>query len=60
MFHHFVGLALRRLRINSLKANPKRFQFMVLRRSTSYSNVLNIDGIKITSTDEVTEDEVNV
>ena len=41
-------------RIDSLKANPKKFQFMVLGRNISDSNVLNIDGMVITSTDEVT------
>ena len=45
---------LNRFRINSLKANPKKFQFIVLGRSISDSYVLNIDGMKVTSTDEVT------
>ena len=40
--------------INSLHGNLKQFQFMVLRRSISDSNVLNIDDIRISSTDEVT------
>ena len=35
------------------KTNPKKFQFMVLGRSISDSHVLNIDGMEITSTDEV-------
>ena len=42
-------------RINSLKANPTKFQFMVLERSLlSYFYVLNIDGMNTTSTNEVT------
>ena len=41
-------------RINSWKANPKKFQFMVLGRSISDSYVLNIDGMEIKSTTEVT------
>ena len=45
---------LNRFRINSLKANPKKFQFMVLGRSISDSYVLNIDAMEITSTTEVT------
>ena len=42
------------LRINSLKANPKKFQFMLLGRSISDSYILYVDDIKITFTDEVT------
>ena len=41
-------------KINSVKANSKKFQYMVLRKGTSDSYVLNIDGMVITSTDEVT------
>ena len=42
-------------RINSLKANPTKFQFMVLERILlSYFYVLNIDGMKTMSIDEVT------
>ena len=48
-------------RINSLKANSTRFQFMVLERSLlSYFYVLNIDGMKTTSTDEVTLLDVSI
>ena len=41
-------------RINSLKPYLKKFQSMVLGRSKSDSYVLNIDGMEIRSTDEVT------
>ena len=48
-------------RINSLKANSTKFQFMVLERSLlSYFYVLNIDGMKTTSTDEVTLLDVSI
>ena len=47
--------ALHWFRINSLKANPTKFQFMVLERILlSYFYVLNIDGMKTMSIDEVT------
>ena len=35
------------------KANPKKFEFMVLGRNISDCYVLNIDGMEFTSTDEV-------
>ena len=44
---------LNRCRINSLKATPKKFLFMVLERIKSDLYVLNVHGMKITSTDEV-------
>ena len=47
------------LRTNSLKAKPKKFQFMVL--GTSISDLyVNIDGMKITSPDEVTLLDVSI
>ena len=38
-------------RIKSLKANPEKFQFIILGRKISDSCVLNIDGKKISSID---------
>ena len=34
-------------KVNSVKTNPKRFQFMILGRSTRQSIILNINEIKI-------------
>ena len=44
---------LHRFRINSLKANSTKSQFMILERSLSYFYALNIDGMKTPSTDKV-------
>ena len=46
--------------MNSLKAYPKKFQFMVLGRSISDSYVLHIDDMEITSTDVVALLDVSV
>ena len=34
-------------KVNSMKPNPKKFQFMVLGKSTRQSIILNINNIKI-------------
>ena len=49
-----IGNILNWFKINVLKANPKRIQFTIPGRSISDSYVLNIDGMEIMSTDEVT------
>ena len=41
-------------RVNSMKPNPKKFQFMVLDRSTRESIILNINNIKIRESSSVT------
>ena len=46
--------ALHWFRVNTLKANPTKFQFMFLERGLSYVYVLNVDGMNTTSTNEVT------
>ena len=46
--------------MNSLKAYPKKFQFMVLGRSISDSYVLHIDDMETTSTDVVALLDVSV
>ena len=56
-FQHLVfdlKNVLHRFRINSWKADSTKYQFMVLERSLlSYFYVLNIDGMKTTSTNEI-------
>ena len=34
-------------KVNSMKPNPKKFQFMILGKSTRQSIILNINNIKI-------------
>ena len=41
-------------KVNSMKPNPKKFQFMVLGRSTRQSIILNINNIKIRESSSVT------
>ena len=41
-------------KVNSMKPNPKKFQFMVLGRSTRQSIILNINNIKIKESSSVT------
>ena len=41
-------------KVNSMKPNPKKFQFMVLGRSTRQSIILNINNIKIRKSSSVT------
>ena len=57
IFQHLVfdlKNVLHRFRINSLKANSTKSQFMILERSLlSYFYALNIDGMKTPSTDKV-------
>ena len=33
-------------KVNSMKANPKKFQFMILGKSTRQTIILNINNIK--------------
>ena len=40
-------------KVNSMKPNPKKFQFMVLGRSTRQSIILNINNIKIRESSSV-------
>ena len=48
-----VKNTLKWFKVNSLKANPEKFQFMVLGSKKNKSYILDIDGIKITDTHEV-------
>ena len=41
-------------KVNSMKPNPKKFQFMVLGKSTRQSIMLNINNIKIRESSSVT------
>ena len=41
-------------KVNSMKPNPKKFQFMVLGRSTRQSIIVNINNIKIIESSSVT------
>ena len=40
-------------RVNSMKANPKKFQFMILGKSTRQTIILNINNIKIRESQNV-------
>ena len=37
-------------KVNSMKPNPKKFQFMILGKSTRQSIILNINNVKIRET----------
>ena len=37
----------KRFKVNSVKPNPKKFQFMILGKSTRQSIILNINNIKL-------------
>ena len=41
------------LKVNSMKTNPKKFQFMILGKSTTQSIILNINNIKIRESSSV-------
>ena len=41
------------LKVNSMKANPKKFQFMILGKSTTQSIILNINNIQIRESSSV-------
>ena len=41
-------------KVNTMKPNPKKFQFMVFGKSTRQSIMLNIDNIKIRQSSSVT------
>ena len=40
--------------LNSLKANPGKFQFMILGDKTRYKHILKINSICVQSSDDVT------
>ena len=40
-------------KVNSMKANPKKFQFMILGKSTRQNIILNINNIKIRESQNV-------
>ena len=40
-------------KVNSMKLNPKKFRFMVLRKSARQSIILNINNIKIRESSSV-------
>ena len=44
--HDMVNV-LKWFKVNSMKANPKKFQFMILGKSTRQTIILNINNIKI-------------
>ena len=41
-------------RLNSLKANPGKFQFMILGDKTCYKHILKINSTCVQSSDDVT------
>ena len=43
----------KRFKVNSVKPNPKKFQFMILGKSTRQSIILNINNIKIRESSSV-------
>ena len=45
--------ALRWFKVNSMKANPKKFQFMILGKGTRQAVILNINNIKIRESQNV-------
>ena len=50
--HDMVNF-LKWFKVNSMKANPKKFQFMILGKSTRQIVILNINNIKITESQNV-------
>ena len=40
-------------KVNSIKANPKKFQFMILGKSTRNTIILNINNLKIRESQNV-------
>ena len=42
-----INNILKQLKVNSIKHNPKKFQFMILGKSARQSIILNINNIKI-------------
>ena len=40
-------------KVNSMKANPKKFQFMILGKSTRKTIILNINNLKIRDSQNV-------
>ena len=44
---------LKLFKVNSMKANPKKFQFMILGKSTRQNIILNINNIKIRESQNV-------
>ena len=44
---------LKRFKVNSVKPNPKKFQFMILGKSTRQSIILNINNVKIRQSSSV-------
>ena len=51
---HDIQSILKWFKVNSMKPNPKKFQFMVLGKSTRQSIILNINNIKIRESSSVT------
>ena len=50
---HDMGNVLKWFKVNSMKANPKKFQFMILGKSTRQTIILNINNIKIRESQNV-------
>ena len=50
---HDMQSMLKCFKVNSMKPNPKKFQFMVLGNSTRQSIILNINNIKIRESSSV-------
>ena len=50
--HDMVNV-LKWFKVNSMKANPQKFQFMILGKSTSQTIILNINSIKIRESQNV-------
>jgi len=49
-----MKVLLKWVKINSLKANPEKFQFMIVRKRDSSGNTLKINKISIKETGVVT------
>ena len=50
---HDIINVLKWFKVNSLKSNPKKFQFMILGKGTRQTTILNINNIKIRESQNV-------
>ena len=48
-----MGNVLKWFKVNSMKANPQKFQFMILGKSTTQTIILNVNNIKIRESQNV-------
>ena len=56
----YLGHILKWFKVSSLKPNPGKFQFMILRRNTDIKVNLFLDGNKIEKTQEVVLLEITI